>query len=315
MSLDPTIEEAALAGRPTVRIERELAHPVDQVWRAVSEPDQLERWFVDRLGWAPKLGEDLDVGGQTVRVTRLQEPSVIAWEWGRERYRIELESVDDATTRLVFQHAFVDSAGTAEQHAMGWQVYLGRLATHLDGHFVEERDAHEQAVVLSHDGRPVVRFFRRFDVPAERVWNLAATPDGFSGWFPCTVAFDELAAGAAMSFDFGPDLQLTGEVRELEVPTRLSFDWGDDTIGLDVVALTSDAGPVTLFTFTHVMSEPADAIARTAAGWHVCLDAFARLLGNPKAAPVAAGRTPEWEARYDAYVARGYPSGAPIPTS
>ncbi|MEA2229670.1 MAG: hypothetical protein QOF04_3300, partial [Solirubrobacteraceae bacterium] len=32
-------------GRPAVRFERRLAHPVDAVWRAVTEPDQLAHWF------------------------------------------------------------------------------------------------------------------------------------------------------------------------------------------------------------------------------------------------------------------------------
>jgi hypothetical protein len=77
--------------------------------------------------------------------------------------------------------------------------------------------------------------------------------------------------------------------------------------------LALDDGAAAMLTFTHVLSDGPDAIARTAAGWHVCLDAFARRLGNPAAAAVTPGRTPEWEARYDAYVERGYPSGAPIP--
>ncbi len=80
MALEPTIEHDGLAGRPTIRIEREFAHPIDRVWRAVTQPEELERWFVDAIGWTPTLGEALDVGGQTVRVTRLQEPSVIAYE-------------------------------------------------------------------------------------------------------------------------------------------------------------------------------------------------------------------------------------------
>lgn len=313
MTLDPTIEDAGLAGRPTVRIERMVAHPIDEVWRAVTEPDQLERWFVDRLGWTPTLGEALDVGGQTVRVTRLQEPSVIAWEWGRERYRIELEPTEGDGTRLTYQHAFVPEAGTAEQHALGWQVYLGRLATLLDGHFVEERDAHEQALVLEHEGRPVIRFFRRFDLPVDRVWNLMSTPEGLSAWFPGSVAFDDLQVGAPMSFEIVGELQLMGSVTEFDAPRRLAFSWGDDAIALDVLSL--DGGAVSMLTFTHVMSADADAIARTAAGWHVCLDAFARRLGNPASPPVATGRTPQWDARYETYVARGYPSGAPIPTS
>ena len=34
-----------IEGRPAVRFERRLAHPVDAVWRAVTERDQLAHWF------------------------------------------------------------------------------------------------------------------------------------------------------------------------------------------------------------------------------------------------------------------------------
>ena len=32
-------------GRPAVRIERALRHPVAKVWRALTEPSQLNQWF------------------------------------------------------------------------------------------------------------------------------------------------------------------------------------------------------------------------------------------------------------------------------
>ena len=34
-----------LDGRPTVRVEREYPHPIDKVWRAVTTPEHLGRWF------------------------------------------------------------------------------------------------------------------------------------------------------------------------------------------------------------------------------------------------------------------------------
>jgi uncharacterized protein YndB with AHSA1/START domain len=32
-------------GRPAVRFERRYPHPVERVWRAVTEPAELEHWF------------------------------------------------------------------------------------------------------------------------------------------------------------------------------------------------------------------------------------------------------------------------------
>ena len=41
---DGTLE--TIDGRPALRFERRLAHSVERVWRAVTEPAELERWFV-----------------------------------------------------------------------------------------------------------------------------------------------------------------------------------------------------------------------------------------------------------------------------
>lgn len=40
---DGTLE--TIDGRPVLRFERVPPHSVDRVWRAVSEPAELERWF------------------------------------------------------------------------------------------------------------------------------------------------------------------------------------------------------------------------------------------------------------------------------
>ena len=40
-----------------IRIERRYANPIERVWRAVTEPDELARWFVASASWTPKLGE------------------------------------------------------------------------------------------------------------------------------------------------------------------------------------------------------------------------------------------------------------------
>ncbi|MEA2587510.1 MAG: hypothetical protein QOH66_437, partial [Actinomycetota bacterium] len=41
--------EALDADRWTLRFERHLAHPVEKVWRALTEPEQLRSWFPHRI--------------------------------------------------------------------------------------------------------------------------------------------------------------------------------------------------------------------------------------------------------------------------
>jgi uncharacterized protein YndB with AHSA1/START domain len=127
--------------RPAVRVERHLPHPIERVWRAITEPDELDCWFVVRPGWTPQEGETFETAGATCRITVLDRPRAFAWEWGVERYRFDLEPDGDGT-RLVFVHVFNPDLGPSEQHARGWAAYFARLDAHLAGGHLSEEEAH-----------------------------------------------------------------------------------------------------------------------------------------------------------------------------
>jgi uncharacterized protein YndB with AHSA1/START domain len=129
-------------GRPALRFERHLDHPVERVWRAVTEPAELARWFVSEVPWTPAPGEVFEGGGQSGRITVLEPPHRIAWTWGVERYSFEL-SADGDGCALVFTHVYDPRLGPGWQHAAGWETYLNRLDAHLAGGFLSEEAAHE----------------------------------------------------------------------------------------------------------------------------------------------------------------------------
>jgi uncharacterized protein YndB with AHSA1/START domain len=124
-------------GRPALRFERRLNHPIERVWRAITEPAELARWFVAETDWIPEEGEELPAG----RVTVVQRPHRLAWTWEDQRFAFELTADGDATT-LVFTHVFSAALGPAYQHAAGWEAYFERLDAHLGGGFLSEEDAH-----------------------------------------------------------------------------------------------------------------------------------------------------------------------------
>jgi uncharacterized protein YndB with AHSA1/START domain len=127
--------------RPALRLERHLDHSVERVWRAVTEPAELARWFVAPVHWRPELGEVFEEMGQTGEITELEAPRVIAWSFGGELFRFELRP-DGDRCHLTFTHVFDDRA-LAAQHATGWELYLNRLDAHLAGRFLSEEEAHE----------------------------------------------------------------------------------------------------------------------------------------------------------------------------
>lgn len=137
--MDATLE--TIDGRPAVRFERALAYPVERVWRAVSEPRELERWFPAAADWGPTPGETFEAGGMSGEVTEVDAPHRLAWTFDDQRYSFDL-SPEDGGSLLVFTHVFDDRA-LAAQTATGWETYLSRLEPHLAGGFLSEEEAHE----------------------------------------------------------------------------------------------------------------------------------------------------------------------------
>ena len=129
-------------GRPALRFERTLAHSVERVWRAISEPAELERWFAAAADWTPATGETFEAYGATGEVTEVDAPHRLAWIFGGERYSFELAAQEDGC-RLIFTHVFDDRA-LAAQTAAGWETYLSRLEPHLAGGYLAEVEAHKQ---------------------------------------------------------------------------------------------------------------------------------------------------------------------------
>ena len=135
---DGTLE--TIDGRPALRFERTLAHSVERVWRAISEPAELERWFPAAAEWTPATGETFEAYGATGEVTEVDAPHRLAWTFGGEHYSFELAAQEGAC-RLVFTHVFDDRARAA-QTAAGWETYLSRLEPHLAGGHLSEGEAH-----------------------------------------------------------------------------------------------------------------------------------------------------------------------------
>jgi uncharacterized protein YndB with AHSA1/START domain len=161
------------------------------------------------------------------------------------------------------------------------------------------------------DGAPVVRFERTFPYPVAAVWAAITDPPQLAAWFPTTVEFAELAAGAPIEFRFPHDAYppLGGELREVDPPRRLQFTWGDDLLTFELESRDDGAG--CRMSFSVVLDAAAKA-ARDAAGWDTCLDWLrGTLAGEPPRRPA---HDDVWDLYYEQYRALGLPATAEIPT-
>ena len=136
---DGTLE--TIDGRPALRFRRTLAHSVERVWRAVSDPAELERWFPAAADWTPAMGETFEANGMTGEVTEVEAPHRLAWIFDGDRYSFDLAEQEDGC-RLIFTHVF-DDRTLAAQTAAGWESYLSRLEPHLAGEYLSEEEAHK----------------------------------------------------------------------------------------------------------------------------------------------------------------------------
>jgi uncharacterized protein YndB with AHSA1/START domain len=131
------------ADRPTIRFERRLAHPVERVWRALTEPEDLAAWFPGVPRFAPlQQGAEFVVEGGpggSGRILELDAPRLLALEWGGDELRFALAADGDGCL-LTFTHALGDLAVGA-QTAAGWELCLDRLDAQLAGAPIGERES------------------------------------------------------------------------------------------------------------------------------------------------------------------------------
>ncbi len=136
---DGTLE--TIDGRPALRFERTLPHSPERVWRAITDPAELERWFPAAAHWTPAPGETFEAYGASGEVIEVDAPRRLAWTFAGERYSFELIA-HQGGCQLVFTHVF-DDRTRAAQTAAGWDAYLSRLEPHLAGGYLSEAQAHE----------------------------------------------------------------------------------------------------------------------------------------------------------------------------
>ncbi len=126
-------------GRLELRFVRELAHPVEKVWRAVTEPEGLSAWFPfdiegERAAGAPlrfvfREEEGSEFSGTMVE---FEPPAVMELSWeGDEPLRIELAARGSGCVLTLINR--FDEIGKAARDAAGWHTCLDELACHLSG--------------------------------------------------------------------------------------------------------------------------------------------------------------------------------------
>jgi uncharacterized protein YndB with AHSA1/START domain len=129
-----------------LRFVRHFSHPLERVWRAITESDQLRYWMPCDIVGERRAGADIELPFWPAQVAKYQleetslrgsievwkPPQIFQWTWGGDVLRFELER-GDGETILTFttwlESPDPDSAGSA---AGGYHVCLDQLGLLLD---------------------------------------------------------------------------------------------------------------------------------------------------------------------------------------
>lgn len=129
-------------GRYVLRYERQLRHPVEKVWEALTDPARVEEWWARadielaeggraRFEW---LNGDAVADG---RITRLEPPTSIEFDTDiHGRLLWELAPEDDGTRLTLTVTAELPDEYLASVRA-GWHVHIDFLEDALDGRPVD----------------------------------------------------------------------------------------------------------------------------------------------------------------------------------
>lgn len=158
-SPDGTVEE--IGGKHVLRFERHLRHPIERVWAALTEPEQIAQWLAEAkldlveggqvmLRWQNRISPEdaskygIVTGGQEGpavlhgTITKLEPPRLLEFAGdihGVLRWELRQEGTGCV---LTFTSTLpVLEKGMAAQVLAGWHWHLDALAAALAGHPIE----------------------------------------------------------------------------------------------------------------------------------------------------------------------------------
>ncbi|MHB9857290.1 SRPBCC family protein [Streptomyces sp. YIM S03343] len=153
-------------GRPAIRFSRVYDHPVDRVWTCVTDPAELAHWFPSHAEFDLRAGGTVTYSGDpctedsTGTVVAVDPPRHLAFTWGGDELRFDLEDLDGKRTRFTLTNV-LEAADTAARNCGGWEVCLLALDATVAG--APHRGPHSEDAA---DWAPIYRAYVAAGVPS-----------------------------------------------------------------------------------------------------------------------------------------------------
>jgi len=134
----------------TIERTTDLAHPVDAVWAALTDPAQFGRWFSQEAEWELRPGAPMrmrwdEYGTSLGEIVAVEPKSRFAYRWGSEDRPLTpgestlvewtlTPTADGGTTLGVVESGFAILYNGPEQHVdntKGWAEQFDNIARYL----------------------------------------------------------------------------------------------------------------------------------------------------------------------------------------
>ena len=127
----------------------EFSADIGRVWKAITDPNEIAKWFSDRVEFDPRPGslgwlEWAEHGRYPLRVESVEPPHRISWSWSHDAGG-EFDSEDSTLvewvltaqeaggTLLELRESGFSSEKRFQENSGGWDAELGELAELLEG--------------------------------------------------------------------------------------------------------------------------------------------------------------------------------------
>lgn len=142
MNRTPTGRILSQDGRPVLRIVRQLAAPIEDVWASLTETERMERWIGTWSG-DPLSGtvlfamtaEGEDAPAEEMEIRECDPPRVLRVTslTAGQRWQLDVVLTSAGTgTTLTFEQPDIDPV-QVESVGPGWEYYLDRLIATVEG--------------------------------------------------------------------------------------------------------------------------------------------------------------------------------------
>ncbi|MGX5695411.1 SRPBCC domain-containing protein [Agromyces soli] len=147
------IDEGAFSVRRSISIDA----PIEKVWRAITEPEHISRWFGQTVLDGTGVGAAGTMtfegyGTIPIRVEAIDEPRSVTYRWSNDDavrragleddearstvFTFTLDEIAGGTSLTVVETGFdrtTDPAANMADHAVGWVSELDKLVALLEG--------------------------------------------------------------------------------------------------------------------------------------------------------------------------------------